>query len=49
VIGAPGDVADRWQGAAQAHKVTTRFFDRFDDAFAHAASRAGINLVRRGT
>jgi hypothetical protein len=49
VIGAPGDVADRWQGAAQAHKVATRFFDRFDDAFAHAASRAGISLVRRGT
>jgi hypothetical protein len=49
VIGAAADVADRWQGAARAHKVATRNFERFDDAFAHAASRAGINLVRRGT
>lgn len=49
VVGAPADVADRWQGAARAHKVAVRNFDRFDDAFAHAASRAGINLVRRGS
>lgn len=49
VVGAPAEVADRWRGEAQAHNVASRWFDRFDDAFAHAASRAGINLVRRGT
>ncbi len=49
VVGAPAEVADRWRGAGQAHNVASRWFDRFDDAFAHAASRAGINLVRRGT
>lgn len=48
VIGAPGGVADRWRGAAEAHKVAARWFDRFDDAFAHAVSRAGLGLVRRG-
>jgi len=49
VIGAPTELSDRWRGEAQAHNVASRWFDRFDDAFAHAAGRAGINLVRRGS
>jgi hypothetical protein len=47
VIGAPTPVADAWKRAATAHNVSAIWFERFDDAFAHAAGRAGISLVRR--
>lgn len=39
----------RWQAMARAAEVALVTFERFDDAFAHAASRAGLNLIRRGS
>ena len=47
VIGAAAPVAERWRRAAEAHTVATTWFERFDDALAHAARRAGLGIVRR--
>ncbi len=47
VVGAATEVADRWRREADAHKVATSWFERFDDALAHAARRAGISILRR--
>ncbi len=47
VVGAATEVADRWRREADAHKVATSWFERCDDALAHAARRAGISIVRR--
>jgi hypothetical protein len=47
VIGAPTAVTQAWRRGAESHQVATSWFERFDDAFAHAARRAGIALGRR--
>ena len=47
VVGAATEVADRWRREADAHKVATSWFERCDDALAHAARRAGISILRR--
>ena len=47
VIGASDGVAERWRRAAESHKVATSWFERFDDALAHAARRTGLSIVRR--
>ncbi|MBK9037015.1 MAG: hypothetical protein IPL61_38155 [Myxococcales bacterium] len=47
VVGAGAGVADRWRRTAESHKVATSWFERFDDALAHAATRAGLGIVRR--
>lgn len=47
VVGAAAEVAARWRREAEAHKVATSWFERCDDALAHAARRAGISIVRR--
>ncbi|MEZ4403184.1 MAG: hypothetical protein R3B06_24380 [Kofleriaceae bacterium] len=48
VVGAPTATAERWRRMAEAHKVSTAWFERFDDALVVAARRAGIVLGRRG-
>jgi hypothetical protein len=47
VVGAAADVAERWRRDADAHRVITSWFERFDDALARAARRAGVSIVRR--
>lgn len=49
VVGAGDQVADRWRGMARSHGVALSAFDRFDAAFTHAARRAGLNVISRGS
>jgi hypothetical protein len=47
VVGARPEVGERWRRVAESHHVGTSWFDRFDDAFAHALKRAGSGILRR--
>jgi hypothetical protein len=49
LVGATDQTADRWRGMARSHGVTVVVFDRFDAAFTHAARRAGLNVISRGS
>jgi hypothetical protein len=49
LVGATDQVADRWRGMARSHGVSLSTFDRFDAAFTHAARRAGLNVISRGS
>ena len=49
VVGVADSVADRWRGMARSHGVALTVFDRFDAAFSHAARRAGLNVISRGS
>ena len=49
VVGATDQVADRWRSMARSHGVSLSVFDRFDAAFSHAARRAGLNVISRGS
>jgi hypothetical protein len=49
VVGGNDLVADRWRSMARSHGVSLTAFDRFDAAFSHAARRAGLNVISRGS
>lgn len=49
LVGVGDPVADRWRGMARSHGVALSVFDRFDAAFSHAARRAGMNVLTRGS
>jgi hypothetical protein len=49
LVGGSDLVADRWKGMARSHGVSLTAFDRFDAAFSHAARRAGLNVISRGS
>ena len=49
LVGAGDEVADRWRSMARSHGVSMSVFDRFDAAFTHAARRAGLNVISRGS
>lgn len=49
LVGAADLVADRWRSMARSHGVSLSTFDRFDSAFSHAARRAGLNVISRGS
>ena len=49
LVGGNDLVADRWRGMARSHGVALSVFDRFDTAFSHAARRAGMNVITRGS
>jgi hypothetical protein len=49
VVGLTAEVTPRWRGMAQSQNIALRDFDRFDAALAHAFTRAGLNVIRRGS
>jgi hypothetical protein len=49
VVGLPAEASERWAGMARSQGVTVRPFERFDAALTHAAGRAGLTIIRRGS